>query len=85
MSRSGELQAKINAGRVFNIAAAEIRPLVEERRLRSVEELIAQYRNGHTNLLTYVAKVEAYASILEDIQGKQLEFEHLLDKHNKEK
>lgn len=77
-------QQKMNEGRAFFLAAETLSPLIEERRQRSVEELMSAFRSGHKDLLTHVARVEAYTSILEDIQSKGIEYQTVIDKYNKE-
>jgi uncharacterized protein YbgA (DUF1722 family) len=84
MSDKKTTEQKLNEARVFHIAAEQLLPLVEERQLRSMEKLIAEFRSGQTNLITAVAQLDAYTTIIEEIRAKETVFNHLIDKHNKE-
>lgn len=80
-----KLRQRLNDARVFSLAAQHMLPLVESWRQRSADELRAAFQAGHQEqIIIKVARYDAFTSILEEIQSKQIEFETLIDKHPKE-
>lgn len=84
MSDKKTTEQKLNEARVFSIASEQLLPLIAEKQTHAMEKLIADFRGGKTDLITAVAQLDAYTTILEEIRSKEAQFQHLVEKYNKE-
>jgi hypothetical protein len=83
MNEKASLEDKLNQARVFSLSAGQMLPYIESCKVRATEELLASYRSGR-DLLAPTARLEAYTSIIEEIECKAVEFDHLVTKHQRE-
>jgi len=67
----------LNEMRTLSLAASVLIPLVEEKRLSAYERLLGSFRHHHNADLALVAEVNAYQSILDEINIKLNAFEQL--------
>jgi len=73
---------QLNDYRIFHLAAQQIVPLIESMHKDTLEKLLTNFREGETNLLSSVAKLEALHSLLEEIHFKSKTYEHHLSKRS---
>jgi len=70
----------INEARIFHLAASTVLPLLERMHAEAYEKLIGKFRNGNTDLVNHVARVEALYTIQEEIKNKARNYETYVSK-----
>lgn len=75
-------QDTLNQCRVFHLAAEAILPLVDDMHNNAYEKLVSKFRNGQTELIADIARLEALSTLKEEIINKARLYETYAAKEN---
>lgn len=75
---------KLSECRIFHLAAEAILPLIESLHTTAFERMLSHFRDGNTDLIAHVAKVDALHTLKEEIVTKAKLYEKSVEKFNQQ-